>query len=164
MDAGESSQIVSGLLLAAARFDEGIDLSLSGGVPSLPHVEMTVTTLREHGVDVTATDRGWRVTPGPIAAVDRIIEPDLSMLIDVDLNTSARRIDARGKSRERFEIESFLAGVRARYLAIFDDPDAGIGQRVVIDGTRDKETVAYDVVGAVMKVLSEDTATRSADE
>ena len=78
VDAGESSQIVSGLLLAAARFDEGIDLSLSGGVPSLPHVEMTVTTLREHGVDVTATDRGWRVTPGPIAAVDRIIEPDLS--------------------------------------------------------------------------------------
>ncbi len=78
VDAGESSQIVSGLLLAAARFDEGLDLALTGGVPSMPHVEMTVTTLREHGVDVTATDRGWRVAPGPVAAVDRVIEPDLS--------------------------------------------------------------------------------------
>ncbi len=78
VDAGESSQIVSGLLLAAARFDEGLDLALAGGMPSLPHVEMTVETLREHGVRVTATDRGWRVSPGPIAAIDRAIEPDLS--------------------------------------------------------------------------------------
>jgi 3-phosphoshikimate 1-carboxyvinyltransferase len=78
VDASESSQIVSGLLLAAARFDEGIDLALAGGVPSMPHVEMTVTTLREHGVEVTATDRGWRVAPGPIAAIDRVVEPDLS--------------------------------------------------------------------------------------
>ncbi|MGZ4550738.1 MAG: 3-phosphoshikimate 1-carboxyvinyltransferase [Blastococcus sp.] len=78
VDASESSQIVSGLLLAASRFDEGLDLRLTGGVPSMPHVEMTVTTLREHGVDVTATDRGWRVSPGPIAALDRVVEPDLS--------------------------------------------------------------------------------------
>jgi 3-phosphoshikimate 1-carboxyvinyltransferase len=78
VDASESSQIVSGLLLAAARFDEGVDLALAGGVPSMPHVEMTVTTLREHGVQVARTPRGWRVSPGPIAAVDRVIEPDLS--------------------------------------------------------------------------------------
>ncbi len=78
VDASESSQIVSGLLLAAARFDEGIDLALAGGVPSMPHVEMTVTTLREHGVDVETTERGWRVSPGPIGAMDRVVEPDLS--------------------------------------------------------------------------------------
>jgi 3-phosphoshikimate 1-carboxyvinyltransferase len=78
VDASESSQIVSGLLLTAARFDEGLDLSLTGGVPSMPHVEMTVTTLREHGVDVEATDRGWRLAPGPIGALDRLVEPDLS--------------------------------------------------------------------------------------
>jgi 3-phosphoshikimate 1-carboxyvinyltransferase len=78
VDASESSQVVSGLLLAAARFDEGIDLGLAGGVPSLPHVEMTVRTLTEHGVDVAATDRGWRVSPGPVAALDQVIEPDLS--------------------------------------------------------------------------------------
>jgi 3-phosphoshikimate 1-carboxyvinyltransferase len=78
VDASESSQIVSGLLLAGARFDRGLDLGLAGGVPSMPHVEMTVTTLREHGVDVTATDRGWRVAPGPVAALDRVVEPDLS--------------------------------------------------------------------------------------
>lgn len=78
VDAGESSQIVSGLLLAAARFDDGLDLALTGGVPSMPHVDMTVTTLRAHGVEVTATGRGWQVLPGPIAARDVVVEPDLS--------------------------------------------------------------------------------------
>jgi 3-phosphoshikimate 1-carboxyvinyltransferase len=78
VDASESSQIVSGLLLAAARFDEGLDLAVAGDLPSMPHVEMTVTTLREHGVEITATDRGWVVTPGPIAAREVVIEPDLS--------------------------------------------------------------------------------------
>ncbi|SDL56604.1 3-phosphoshikimate 1-carboxyvinyltransferase [Geodermatophilus siccatus] len=78
VDASESSQIVSGLLLAAARFDEGLDLALAGGVPSMPHVEMTVGSLRERGVDVVRTERGWRVTPGPVAARDEVLEPDLS--------------------------------------------------------------------------------------
>jgi 3-phosphoshikimate 1-carboxyvinyltransferase len=78
VDASESSQVVSGLLLAAPRFDEGLDLSLAGGVPSMPHVEMTVATLRAHGVEVAATGRGWRVSPGPIAARDVVVEPDLS--------------------------------------------------------------------------------------
>jgi 3-phosphoshikimate 1-carboxyvinyltransferase len=78
VDAGESSQIVSGLLLAGARFDEGLDLSLTGEVPSMPHVDMTVTTLRRRGVEVTATDRGWRVAPGSVSARDVVVEPDLS--------------------------------------------------------------------------------------
>jgi 3-phosphoshikimate 1-carboxyvinyltransferase len=78
VDASESSQIVSGLLLTAPRFDQGIDLTLAGGVPSMPHVDMTVTALRAHGVEVTATGGGWRVAPGPIAARNVTIEPDLS--------------------------------------------------------------------------------------
>jgi 3-phosphoshikimate 1-carboxyvinyltransferase len=78
VDAGESSQIVSGLLLAAARFDRGLDLALTGGVPSMPHVEMTVATLRGHGVAVERTPGGWRVSPGPIAGREVVVEPDLS--------------------------------------------------------------------------------------
>ena len=80
LDASGSSQFVSALLLAAARFDEGLDLLHDGKpVPSLPHVEMTVAMLRQHGVDVddSEPDR-WRIAPGPIRAVDHTIEPDLS--------------------------------------------------------------------------------------
>ncbi|GLB62551.1 3-phosphoshikimate 1-carboxyvinyltransferase [Dietzia sp. NCCP-2495] len=81
MDASASSQFVSGVLLSAARFDEGVELVHTGSapVPSGPHIEMTIEMLRESGVSVKQpTPNSWRVAPGPIAAVDRVVEPDLS--------------------------------------------------------------------------------------
>jgi 3-phosphoshikimate 1-carboxyvinyltransferase len=80
IDASTSSQFVSALLLAAPRFDEGIDVRHDGKpVPSLPHIEMTVACLRARGVEVDDSDvNRWRVSPGPIATRDVAIEPDLS--------------------------------------------------------------------------------------
>ena len=81
MDASASSQFVSGVLLSAARFDEGVELVHTGSapVPSGPHIEMTIEMLRESGVSVEQpTPNSWRVAPGPITAVDRVVEPDLS--------------------------------------------------------------------------------------
>lgn len=80
LDASASSQFISALLLVGARFDEGVEIVHEGPpVPSLPHIEMTVEMLREHGaeVDDSVPDR-WAVAPGPIRALDRQIEPDLS--------------------------------------------------------------------------------------
>lgn len=81
MDASASSQFVSGLLLSAARFDEGVELVHVGSspVPSGPHIEMTIEMLRESGVEVEQpTPSSWRVSPGRIRAVHRVVEPDLS--------------------------------------------------------------------------------------
>ena len=83
-DASASSQFVSGLLLSAARFDNGVVVRHRGGpIPSMPHIDMTVAMLREHGVsvDVDTTDPSaatWTVLPGPLRALDRAVEPDLS--------------------------------------------------------------------------------------
>ncbi len=80
LDASASSQFVSALLLAGARFDEGIEIRHVGKpVPSLPHIEMTVSALRTVGVDVDdSTPDVWRVAPGVIKGHDWIVEPDLS--------------------------------------------------------------------------------------
>jgi 3-phosphoshikimate 1-carboxyvinyltransferase len=80
IDASTSSQFVSALLLAAPRFDDGIDIRHDGKpVPSLPHIDMTVACLRARGVDVDDSGANrWRVLPGPIAAREVAIEPDLS--------------------------------------------------------------------------------------
>ncbi len=80
IDASSSSQFVSGLLLAAARFERGLDLRHSGErLPSLPHIDMTLEVLRARGVAVTNPEVGrWRVEPGPIAGGTVDIEPDLS--------------------------------------------------------------------------------------
>jgi 3-phosphoshikimate 1-carboxyvinyltransferase len=80
IDASASSQFVSGLLLAAPRFDEGLTLRHVGSpIPSQPHVVMTVEALRDVGVVVDHTDpTSWRVEPGDVGALDVHVEPDLS--------------------------------------------------------------------------------------
>jgi 3-phosphoshikimate 1-carboxyvinyltransferase len=81
IDASASSQFVSGLLLAAARYDKGVEIVHTGEgmVPSQPHIDMTLAVLRAAGVDAHASGpNSWRVAPGPIAAGTRVVEPDLS--------------------------------------------------------------------------------------
>ena len=84
LDASDSSQYVSALLLSGARFDEGLRVRHHGAaLPSLPHIEMSAAMLRESGVEIDSqvddpTDAWWDVAPGRIRAVDRTIEPDLS--------------------------------------------------------------------------------------
>ncbi len=90
LDASASSQFVSGLLLAAPRFDKGVEVRHRGGrVPSAPHIAMTVRMLRGAGAEVeTASMRHnepgganvvdtWRVHPGPIRPGTLAVEPDV---------------------------------------------------------------------------------------
>jgi 3-phosphoshikimate 1-carboxyvinyltransferase len=83
LDASGSSQLVSGLLLAAPRFDKGAEVRHEGPpVPSIPHIEMSVSMLRQAGAEVESLggarpDR-WRVRPGQLDLGDFTVEPDLS--------------------------------------------------------------------------------------
>ena len=80
IDASASSQFISALLLAGARFERGVEVVHDGKpVPSLPHIDMTVAILRQHGVEVDDSQANrWAVAPGAVRAVDHVIEPDLS--------------------------------------------------------------------------------------
>jgi 3-phosphoshikimate 1-carboxyvinyltransferase len=80
IDASASSQFVSGLLLAAPRFDVGLHLHHSGArLPSIPHIDMTVEALAHRGVHVERPAQGeWIVPAGAVRGKDVAIEPDLS--------------------------------------------------------------------------------------
>ncbi len=92
LDASASSQLVSGLLLAAPRYDKGAEIRHDGPrLPSAPHLAMTVHMLREAGADVETGSRKpggtgavghvtdiWRVHPGALAPGTVTVEPDLS--------------------------------------------------------------------------------------
>jgi 3-phosphoshikimate 1-carboxyvinyltransferase len=86
LDASGSSQLVSGLLLSAPRFDQGIEVRHEGPpVPSAPHIAMTVRMLRAAGADVAELVSGpdarpdaWRVRPGRLDLGVVTVEPDLS--------------------------------------------------------------------------------------
>ena len=80
IDASASSQFVSGLLLAAPRFDVGLHLVHTGErLPSLPHIDMTIEALSRRGVHVERpAPNEWVVAAGPVRAKDIAVEPDLS--------------------------------------------------------------------------------------
>lgn len=79
IDASESSQFVSGLLLAAPKFEFGVTVVHEGSaVPSQPHIEMTVEMLQEAGVTVDVSFNRWTVHPGPVEGRRWAVEPDLS--------------------------------------------------------------------------------------
>jgi len=85
LDASGSSQLVSGLLLTAPRFDEGIEIRHEGPpVPSAPHIAMTVRMLRAAGASVeefpvsSGRPEAWRVRPGRLDLGSVTVEPDLS--------------------------------------------------------------------------------------
>lgn len=80
IDASGSSQFVSALLLSGARFQKGLRLISSGDkLPSKPHIDMTLESLRVRGADAKETSTGvWEIQPGPIAGIRSVIEPDLS--------------------------------------------------------------------------------------
>lgn len=80
IDASASSQFVSGLLLCAASFTEGLTVQHTGAqLPSAPHIAMTTVMLRQAGVDVDdSVPNRWRVRPGAVAARHWEVEPDLT--------------------------------------------------------------------------------------
>ena len=84
IDASESSQFVSALLLAGCRYEKGITVTHSGSaLPSMPHINMSIEVLRELGIQVDvdikdATTASWRVHPGVPKSFNVTVEPDLS--------------------------------------------------------------------------------------
>jgi len=80
LDASQSSQFVTALLLAGPRFASGIEVRHDGDrLPSGLHIAMTVEMLRAAGVLVEhAETYAWRVEPGPLRVGTLRIEPDLS--------------------------------------------------------------------------------------
>jgi 3-phosphoshikimate 1-carboxyvinyltransferase len=87
LDASLSSQLVSGLMLAAPRYARGLQIRHQGArVPSAQHIAMTAAMLTEAGADVEVISTrpddgvpdGWRIRPGRLAPGTVTVEPDVS--------------------------------------------------------------------------------------
>lgn len=79
VDASRSSQFLSALLLLCPLLDADIVVHATGPVVSLPHVRMSIETLRSWGIDIDdLSDSAWLVHPGRPRGRELTIEPDLS--------------------------------------------------------------------------------------
>lgn len=134
IDASASSQFVSGLLLAAPRFERGLVLRHTGErLPSLPHIEMTITCLAQRGVEVqTPTPGTWIVEHQPIRARDVSIEPDLSNAAPflVAALISGGTVAVEGWPRATTQVGAMLADLLPRYGARV----SWRGDALVVDG------------------------------
>lgn len=74
----QSSQFASSLLLAAPLWKNGLSLSLTGNLSSLPYIDMTVDMMKQCGVDVERNGRMITVNPSRYKFDDFKIEPDWS--------------------------------------------------------------------------------------
>ena len=79
IDASQSSQLLSALLLAAPRYDDGVRVRHVGGrLPGAPFVELSIAMLRERGAQVDVDEHEWSVSPSSLSGGSIAVEPDLS--------------------------------------------------------------------------------------
>jgi 3-phosphoshikimate 1-carboxyvinyltransferase len=79
LQADQSSQFLSSLLLAAAAMPKGIHVDAEGEFVSAPYVRMTIQVMRAFGVDVRSSGAGFTVHPGSrYRPAEYAIEPDAS--------------------------------------------------------------------------------------
>lgn len=71
-----------------------------------------------------------------------VIEPDMTILLDIDPEISLKRVSERGEELSRFEKLDFLRKVREGYLQIADKLDYS-----VVDANMDPSKVAETVLG-----------------
>ncbi|MCQ2079182.1 MAG: dTMP kinase [archaeon] len=75
-----------------------------------------------------------------------VIEPDLTILLDIDPEISLKRVAVRGEALSRFEKLDFLRKVREAYLRLADLLDYA-----VVDATMGPTMVAETVLGIMEK-------------
>lgn len=78
IDAGVSSQYISALMMIGPSMEEGLELTLTGNVGSLPYIDMTVRLMQQAGIKVKVNENNYSIPAQSYAPVHLITEPDWS--------------------------------------------------------------------------------------
>lgn len=153
LDASSSSQLISGLMLAAPRFETGLEITHHGErIPSAPHIAMTAAMLTAAGAVIEAGAlRGggetqadfWRVRPGRLAPGAIAIEPDLSNaapFLAAALVTGGR-VTIAGWPAVSLQAAGQIMDVLRRMGAVWQPTEAGMR----IEGTSQIRGISADL-------------------
>jgi len=80
MEPGVSSQFVSALIMAGPLMVNGLDLEVSGSIPSAPYLDLTVDVMRAFGSELEVSDdrRRWKVSSKALDRTQYRVEGDWS--------------------------------------------------------------------------------------
>ena len=148
LDSSGSSQFISALLLVAPRLPDGLLVRHTGdSLPSLPHIEMTIRMLRARGVRIDALSPvSWQVHPGPIAARDEAVEPDLTnaaSLLAAAVATGGRLTTAWPE--DSLQGADDLAAALAAFGAEISYAGSGAARRITVQGPARIRGVSLDL-------------------
>ncbi|MGO9926902.1 MAG: 3-phosphoshikimate 1-carboxyvinyltransferase [Mycobacterium sp.] len=133
IDASASSQFVSGLLLCAASFTNGLTVQHTGSaLPSAPHIAMTIAMLRQAGIDVDdSVPNRWHVRTGAVAARHWKIEPDLTNAVPflAAAVVSGGTVRITGWPSTSVQPADNILSVLGKLNAVVSQTDSGLGVR-----------------------------------
>ncbi len=78
LNGGVSSQYISALMMVAPMMVNGLKIKLEGDVISVPYIQMTMTMMKEYGVDVTFVNNEIDVRPQTYKPIQFKVESDWS--------------------------------------------------------------------------------------
>ena len=78
MNASESSQFVSALLLIAPRIKGGLKLKLTGNKSSTPYIDMTLRLMKQSGIKIPDSENAIEIPQQEYTPKDYIVESDWS--------------------------------------------------------------------------------------
>lgn len=94
------------------------------------------------------------IDPAWVSAINRrAIAADLTLWLDLPVETALQRIESRGKPLERFEVAETLQKVRLRYQAVFDAPGPQLGHIAVVDAAAARDAVGCAIRQIVCELL-----------
>jgi len=78
LNGGVSSQYISALMMIAPYMQDGLKIRLEGNVISVPYIQMTMTMMKEYGVNVTFENNEINVKPQMYKPIQYTVESDWS--------------------------------------------------------------------------------------
>lgn len=78
IDASQSSQYVSALLMIAPTIQNGLEIELKNTVASRPYIEMTLALMKKAGINFISDKNYIRIEPGEYLNQSFTVEPDWS--------------------------------------------------------------------------------------
>lgn len=150
--------LLGGHTTTAGTAMHGDTMALLFAADRRDHLEREVTPQLAAGFDVISDRYVWSSLAYQAQETDlpwvrglarNLLQPDLTLLIDLPLDEAARRRSLAGRPEERYDADSFLAKVAMQYRALAAaDKDA-----CVIDGTPSIDIVTSMICAAVDRLV-----------
>lgn len=151
IDGSTSSQYISALLMVAPTLSEGLQLTLTGEVTSLPYILMTLGMMREFGVESEWNGNVITVAPQVYRAKSYEVESDWSAasywyeILALAEDTQLKRIRLKGLHQVSFQGDSHITDYFAPLGIVTTFTEEGVTLSIEEEGRKYPKCLDWDM-------------------